>query len=185
MNSYKLQTRYAQSLFDLALEKNISKQVYQNMLLVMDVCKQNRELRVVLKNPVIKPCKKKSIVNDVFSGRVEELTLAFVELLIAKRRDILLFEIAERYTYIYKEYNHIKTVKLTTAESIDESMLQLVSDKIREVLQSEIDLQTEVNKDLIGGFHLFVDGKLYDASFMKQFSKLKTSFSKNVYEKIF
>ena len=34
-------------------------------------------------------------------------------------------------------------------------MLQLVSDKIREVLQSEIDLQTEVNKDLIGGFHLF------------------------------
>ena len=173
MNSYKLQTRYAQSLFDLALEKNISKQVYQDMLLVMDVCKQNRELRVVLKNPVIKP------------GRVEELTLAFVELLIAKRRDILLFEIAERYTYIYKEYNHIKTVKLTTAESIDESMLQLVSDKIREVLQSEIDLQTEVNKDLIGGFHLFVDGKLYDASFMKQFSKLKTSFSKNVYEKIF
>ena len=94
MNSYKLQTRYAQSLFDLALEKNISKQVYQDMLLVMDVCKQNRELRVVLKNPVIKPCKKKSIVNDVFSGRVEELTLAFVELLIAKRRDILLFEIA-------------------------------------------------------------------------------------------
>lgn len=185
MNSYKLQTRYAQSLFDLALEKNISKQVYQDMLLVMDVCKQNRELRVVLKNPVIKPCKKKSIVNDVFSGRVEELTLAFVELLIAKRRDILLFEIAERYTYIYKEYNHIKTVKLTTAESIDESMLQLVSDKIREVLQSEIDLQTEVNKDLIGGFHLFVDGTLYDASFMKQFSKLKTSFSKNVYEKIF
>ena len=101
MNSYKLQTRYAQSLFDLALEKNISKQVYQDMLLVMDVCKQNRELRVVLKNPVIKPCKKKSIVNDVFSGRVEELTLAFVELLIAKRRVILLFEIAERYTYIY------------------------------------------------------------------------------------
>ncbi len=185
MNSYKLQTRYAQSLFDLALEKNISEAVYQDMLSVMEVCKQNHELRVVLKNPVIKPCKKKTIVNSIFSGKVEDLTLAFVELLIAKRRDILLFEIAERYTYIYKEYNQIKTVKITTAESLDEATLQLISNKVKEALQSEIDLQTEVNKDLIGGFHLFVDGKLYDASFMKQFSKLKTSFSKNVYEKIF
>ena len=58
MNSYKLQTRYAQSLFDLALEQGISDVVYKDMQCVMQVCMQNREFRVILKNPVIKPSDK-------------------------------------------------------------------------------------------------------------------------------
>lgn len=185
MNSHKLQTRYAQSLFELALEQGISEAVYNDMQCVMSVCLQNHELRVVLKNPVIKPSDKRNIVDDVFKGKVKELSLAFMELLISKRRDILLYEIAERYTEIYKEHNNIKTAILTTASSLDEGIVNTIVRKIEEELSAKIDLQTKVNPKLIGGFCLLVDGMQYDASFMKQFTKLKKDFAKNVYEKTF
>ena len=93
MNSYKLQTRYAQSLFDLALEQGISDIVYKDMQCVMQVCMQNREFRVILKNPVIKPSDKRNIVKEIFNGKVEGLSLAFMDLLIKKRRDVLLYEV--------------------------------------------------------------------------------------------
>jgi F-type H+-transporting ATPase subunit delta len=104
MNSYKLQTRYAQSLFDLSQEQGISSKVYEDMLLVMQVCVENHELRTILKNPVIKSDNKKAIVNDIFQNHVQELSLAFMDLLIVKRRDVLLYEIAEKYTEIFKDY---------------------------------------------------------------------------------
>lgn len=185
MNSYKLQTRYAQSLFELALEQGISELVYEDMQCVMQVCMQNRELRVILKNPVIKPSDKRDIVNEIFKGKVKELSLAFMDLLIKKRRDVLLYEIAERYTELYKEYNNIKTVILTTAETLDKGIAEMIVRKIEEELSAKVDLQTKVNPKLIGGFCLFVDGMQYDASFMNQFMKLKKDFAKNIYEKTF
>lgn len=185
MNSYKLQTRYAQSLFDLAHEGGISELVYEDMLLVMQVCKDSHELRTILKNPVIKPASKKAIVGELFQGKVQSLTVAFFELLITKRRDILLYEIAERYTEIYKEFNNIKTVLFSTAVKLDSDELELVKKKIEAELNATIDLHAKVEPELIGGFCLSVDGMQYDASFMKQFSKLKKEFAKNIYEKTF
>lgn len=185
MNSYKLQTRYAQSLFDLAQEGGISDSVYGDMLLVMQVCRENHELRSILKNPVIKAGSKKAIVDELFQDKVEKLTVAFLELLIAKRRDILLYEIAERYTEIYKEFNNIKTALLTTAVELESNELSLIINKIESELNTKVDLHTKVNPKLIGGFCLSIDGMQYDASFMNQFTKLKKEFTKNIYEKTF
>ena len=79
MNSYKLQTRYAQSLFDLAQEGGISDSVYGDMLLVMQVCKENHELRSILKNPVIKAGSKKAIVDELFQNKEKKLTVTYTQ----------------------------------------------------------------------------------------------------------
>ena len=97
----------------------------------------------------------------------------------------MLYEIAERYTEIYKEQNNIKTAVLTTADELDKGIADMIVQKIEEELSAKVDLQTKVNPKLIGGFCLFVDGMQYDASFMNQFTKLKKDFTKNVYEKTF
>ncbi|MBO7276654.1 MAG: ATP synthase F1 subunit delta [Bacteroidales bacterium] len=185
MNSFKLQTRYAQSLFDLAQENNAIDRVYEDMLLIKKVCEESPQLKAILKNPVIKPSKKKSIIHDIFSSKVEQISILFMELLVTKRRDVILFEIADRYTELYKEFNHIKTVRFTTAQVLDEVIVDDIRREIEEKLSSKIDLQLFVNPKLLGGFSLTVEGKQYDASFSKQITKLKKEFNKNIYERIF
>ncbi len=185
MNSFKLQTRYAQSLFDLAQENNVIDKVYEDMLLIKQVCEETPQLKAVLKNPVIKPSKKKNIIHEIFSGKIEQLSVLFIELLVSKRRDVFLFEIADRYTELYKEFKNIKTVRFTTAQILDEEIVSEIRREIEEKLSSKIDLQLFVNPKLLGGFSLTVEGKQYDASFSKQITKLKKEFNKNIYERIF
>ena len=53
MDSFKLQTRYAQSLFVLAQENELMERVYEDMLLVKKICEESPQLKAILKNPVI------------------------------------------------------------------------------------------------------------------------------------
>lgn len=185
MNSYKLQTRYAQSLFDLALQEGLTREVLDDAYLIMQVCLQNHELRTVLQNPIIKPCRKKAIVAEIFAAKTQTLTQAFLNLLIQKRRDILLYEIAQRYTEIYKEHNNIRTAYLTTVEPLQENVRNAIVERIEAELGTKVDLQTKTDTRLIGGFRLLVDGKEYDASFANQLAKLKKDFARNEYERTF
>lgn len=185
MESSKLQTRYAQSLFDLAVENSLTESVYEDMSLVKKVCAENTELKAVLKNPIIKPSRKKAIIDGIFGEKIQELTASFLNLLINKRRDIFLYEIADRFTELYKESKGIKTVVLITADKLDPVFFDEILKYMEKSLNSKVDLELRVNPKLIGGFCILFDGKQYDASFLNQFVKLKKEFSDNIYEKIF
>ena len=47
----------------------------------------------------------------------------------------------------------------------------------------KIDFQVEINKSLIGGLVIEVDGKQLDISILSKLQTLKTKFSKNLYIK--
>ena len=47
----------------------------------------------------------------------------------------------------------------------------------------KIDFQVEINKSLIGGLVIEVDGKQLDISILSKLQALKTKFSKNLYIK--
>ncbi|MDR1725940.1 MAG: ATP synthase F1 subunit delta [Bacteroidales bacterium] len=182
MSSLILQTRYAKSLFDLACELDQAAKVYNDMLLIYKACTDNRLLRAILKNPTIKPLKKRSILKEIFADKVTEITMKFLNLLSAKRRDVYLMEISERYIKIYKEHIGIKTVHLTIAEPVSDNIRNQIISTLKQELHSEIELLEKISPNIIGGFTLKVEDKLYDASISQSISILKQAFSKNIYQ---
>ena len=58
MSSYNIATRYANALMQLAAEKSVLKQVAEDMELVFNGIVYSKELRTILKSPVIKTQKK-------------------------------------------------------------------------------------------------------------------------------
>ena len=184
MDEFKLQTRYAQSLFDLAKEDNKTKEVFDDMSMIKKVCQENHEFQVILKNPIIKPLDKKSILEKLFKDRCQELTISFLSLIVKKRRDIYLLGICERYLEIYKKANNIKTTELITAQTLSQDIISQIKEQLKKELNSDIDLQIRVNPKLIGGFCLTLEGKQYDASFLNKLIKLKKMFAKDFCEKV-
>ncbi len=84
-----LAKRYAQALFDLAVEQKILEKVHGDIILIDTVLKENRNLRKVLANPVLDDHKKIRVLNVLFGGKVEKLTQRFLELITTKYPDIL------------------------------------------------------------------------------------------------
>jgi F-type H+-transporting ATPase subunit delta len=180
MPNPRLASRYAKSLVGLALEKGELEKVFADMQWLQEVIKGSRDFANLLRSPIIKGDKKEKIVEAIIGGRVTNMTSLFLRLLIAKGRESNLPEIITSFISQYKEYKNIHPVKLTTASPINENLKKAIIDQIKRTSDMQnIELETVVNKDLIGGFVLEAGDKLIDASIAYDLKQIARQFENN------
>jgi len=180
MPNPRLASRYAKSLIDLSIEKGQLEKIFADMQWLQQVVKSSHEFAGLLRSPIIKADKKKKIVDAVINGRVSAITSTFIQLLILKGRENYLPEIVAAFINQYKEHKNIYEVKLTTALPVDESVKNAVIDQIRKTSEMQnIELKTEVNADLIGGFVLEAGDKFIDASVAYDLKQIARQFENN------
>lgn len=186
MSVTKIATRYAKSLIDLSIEQGKLEQIYTDMNMLHDAAK-NRDLLLFLKSPVIHADKKIAAFKAIFGSKMDELSLAYMNLLANKGREGYLPEITAQFIQQYKTLKQITSVKVTTASPMSESLLEDLRKKLISsgVATDNIDIETVIDADLIGGFILEFDNKRYDASVSHKLEELKSQFSKNLYIKEF
>ena len=178
----RLAGRYAKSLIDISVERNQLEVVIKDMQYLKAVCKASREFVNLLKSPVISIDKKSKALKAVTSGKVSELTAAFNELLIDKNREFYLPEIADAFVDQYNSIKGIHKVKLTTAAPISEQLKTAIVSKIKtESSLENVELESVVKEELIGGFVLEFDNNLVDASISRDLKDLRAQFEKNIY----
>lgn len=179
----KVARRYAQSLMGLALERNIAEKINNDMLLIANTCKENRELALLLKNPIIKTDKKEAIIRAIFSSKVDALTNSFMEIITRKSRESYLQEIANAFVSMFKDFKGIKTAYVTTAFPMDATLRNEVMNIVKRAKGDNAELIEKVDKDIIGGFILRIGDVQYDASISKKLIALKSEFDENLYVK--
>jgi F-type H+-transporting ATPase subunit delta len=180
MPNPRLAARYAKALIDLSIEKDQLENVFADVQWLESLCKQSREFAVVLKSPVIKPDKKEKIIDAVAKGRISEITMAFIRLMINKSREASLPEVLTAFIKQYKQQKNIYTVKLTTAAPISDEVKEAMLARIRATSEMQnIELETSVNEDLIGGFVLTTGDKLIDASIAYDLKTIARQFENN------
>lgn len=188
MKGTRASVRYAKALIDLAAEQNQLDKVYADMKMIVEVCRESRDLALFLQSPVIKTDKKQAALKLTFSGKISPVTEAFIRLLTAKRRESFLVSVAEEFVEQYKTRKKILTAIITTASGLDEDLKKKVLELVQKSASSEqagVELIEKINPDLIGGFTIQVGDKRVDASLAKQVRKLAMSFNENPYIKDF
>ena len=182
----RISGRYAKSLLDLAVEQNKLDRVKEDVD-AFNAAADNRDFYLLLKSPIVKPDKKKSILKEIFGSSFDELSMAFVNIVVDKGREGLLPDIASAFNEQYRKFHHISDVKLITAQPLSDSAIQEIQSR---VLQSDatderVEMEVEVDPDLIGGFILEFDNKRYDASVRNKLRGLKKEFKDNPYTPTF
>jgi F-type H+-transporting ATPase subunit delta len=182
MQHPRLAGRYAKSLIGLAIEQNQLEQVHADMKYLQSLCKQSREFVNLLKSPIIQADKKGKIVAAVTEGKIGNITQGFNRLLVQKGRENVLPEIVHAFVEQYNEIKGIHQVKITTAVPVSEELKQQIVSKIKsETPLQNIELETAVKDELIGGFTLEFHNNLVDASILRDLNDIKKQFLGNVY----
>lgn len=182
MNNPRLATRYAKSIIDLAVEENQLDTVYADMQFILRICKTNQDFVALLRSPIIKPATKGKIIESIIKERVSVITAGFIKLLVTKAREVNLPEIAGAFVDQYNELNNIHKVKITTAVQMSDAVRDSILAKVQAGSPSNnLDLETVVNSDLIGGFILETDGRLIDGSILRDLKDMKKQFLNNDY----
>ncbi|MEM8585714.1 MAG: ATP synthase F1 subunit delta [Bacteroidota bacterium] len=183
MKNLRVAGRYAKSLIDLAIERNQLEEVEKDMETLRELAKV-RDFAMLLKSPVVPPAKKRSILETILEGRVGEMTNSFVRILVNKGRESDLIDIADSFQNQYRDIKHISAVKVTSAKPLDAATLKQIERQLIAAgkTESQIEFTTKVDPELIGGFIIEFDGKVYDASVAHKLNQLRKDFDQpNVY----
>ena len=176
----RLAARYAKSILDLSLERGELETVYKDMLLLNEACRDSKDLVAVLRSPIIKADKKGKILEAIFTGKVSAMTTAFMNLLLNKEREGFLPEIATAFVEQYKKHKGISTVRLTTAVPVSEDVRQAILQKLKTDRHlQQVELDSEVNPALIGGFILEIGDERLDSSVAFELSNIRKQFQNN------
>jgi F-type H+-transporting ATPase subunit delta len=184
MADLRVASRYVKSLLGLAVEQGVLEQVHQDMQLFAKVCEENRAFALMLKSPVIRHDKKKDILEKLFQGKVNKLTMAIFNIITSKNREPLLPAIAKEFHNAYNVYKNIGKASVITAIPIDEKLraeFQTIVQKLSD--RKEVELTEKVDPSLVGGFVLNVGDKQIDASIKSKIKSLRMKLSHNPYVK--
>ena len=180
MSELTVAARYAKSLIDLAGEDNKVDALKRDMELFHHTLKANPELKAVLANPIVSHSKKIKILDEVFSKKVNKVSIAFFKLMINKSRGEVLYPTAIEYINMYDIKNNIVKATVISATALSEANKQKMVDDIQKATGGSIKLEVKVDPSLIGGFVLTVGDRQIDTSIANDLKKLKKEFSLSV-----
>jgi F-type H+-transporting ATPase subunit delta len=172
MNDSKISVRYAKALFESALDKKILDLVRNDMVDVQTVSRVP-EFRKLLLSPIIKASQKILVLEGLLESRAQSLTMAFIGLLIRNGREQYIPAIARNFADLYRHHKGIKAATFITAGPVSDAIEKRVEKIIVEAMKSEVEMKSESNEDLIGGFIIRIENRQYDASVASSLKKVK------------
>ena len=173
MNNGKISIRYAKALLSSAKEAKVEENVYSEMITLESAFAQIDLLKQAMANPTLTKEEKIKLIKTIFGNKASKLTQGFISLVIENGREDYFLRIALSFQELYRKDKNIVVTHLTTAIEADENIKsQIIKSVEQQQENSKVELRTQVNPEIIGGYILDVDGKRLDASIIRQLSKL-------------
>ena len=173
MSNFNISTRYAKALMEFAEGKESVEQVSIDMVLLENALYSSKELRAVLKSPVINKEKKKLVLQDLFGEKVSKVSMDFIFFVNSKNRESILFDISKRYNEIRNnQLNRVNAEVVSTVDFSDEQKDNLQK-QLKEFSQKNVIPTYKLDESLIGGFTVRMNDTVIDASVKQQLNKLR------------
>lgn len=170
--------RYAKALMEYAKSTGTEEAFYQELATLSHSLATCPDLRRALENPTLTVKEKVSLISaaTVGAGTLRKEFASFVDLVLKNRREDLLQYISLAFLDLYRKNRHIGVAKLTTAVPVSAEMEQRIRNSASSVLHARMELNTEVDPSIEGGFIFDINDYRLDASIATQLKRVKQQF---------
>jgi len=172
MNESQISVRYAKALFKSAVEKKILDAVNKDMDLLTETCKLDN-FQYMLELPSLQPSQKSKFISSIFAKNMSDTSMALIHLVIKNKRETYLPGIARNFRDLYRTEKGIRSAELVTAIEVDDSTIDSIRELIKKAFDSDVELTSSVDGDLIGGFVLKIEDQQYDSSVVSNLKRMK------------
>jgi F-type H+-transporting ATPase subunit delta len=162
--------RYAQAVFEIALEKKGLEKWLSDLDKIAGAIGDDAFL-AVLESPKIKFEDKSRMLDRLVN--IDPLALNLVRLLITRGAVHLVPQITADYRHLVDDYHGIQTAEVVTAVSLDTKEQKKLAERIGALVDKKVVLKPAVAPEIIGGIVARVGGKLLDGSTRTRLNALK------------
>jgi F-type H+-transporting ATPase subunit delta len=175
MRYIKVARRYAKALFSAAVEQNVLSGVEEDSRKIQNVIKTNQDFNDFLTNPIIQPQFKQETFQQIFEGAIHSLTLNFLYLLAQRQRERPLGLILQEFTREANEYAGIMIAHVTSVVPLTNEQTAQLSQRLSAYSGKRVQLETELNPQIKGGFIVRLGDTIFDGSVVTQLERLRES----------
>ncbi len=165
--------RYAEALFELALEKDCVDRYFEDVRLVYDCVKDDKEFLTVLKHPQISGEEKLKVLTEAFGGKISDDIMGLFSVAFRKNREAELLDMLEAFIEKVREHKGIVTARIVSAKPLTAPQIQRIKDKLIQTLEKQVEVKYSIDQSLIGGLQIYVCGRLIDNSIRTKLIGLK------------
>ena len=166
--------RYASALYDLASEKKLVDVVLDDLLFIQSMIKNNKDLKLVIKSPLIKSNDKLEILQNILkSKKPNELSSTFLKVLSKNKRFQKTVDIISQFKNINAQKRGDVLADITSAEKLSNEQQDNIKEQLRTILGDKLSLSYKVDEQIIGGLIIKVGSKMIDTSLSNKINKLK------------
>lgn len=164
MDTGVIAVRYAKAFLESAIQLKKEDAVYEEMQTLAENYLQVPQLRFTIDNPTLAADKKMALLKTACGGDINDLTIRFLELVLKEGREAEMQFMATAYLTLYRKHKNIIRGKLTTAVPVSTETEAKMKQMVESRTHGNVEFNTEVDPDIIGGFILEYDTYCLDAS---------------------
>ncbi|MBD6618416.1 F0F1 ATP synthase subunit delta [Komarekiella sp. 'clone 1'] len=164
---------YAQALLSIAQSKNLTEEFGEDARTFLSLLSENRELHNFFSNPFIQSEKKKALIRQILGENVNPYLRNFLLVLVDKRRIAFIEPILQQYLALLRQLNQTVLAEVTSAVPLTEAQQQAIIEKVIAISKArQVELETKIDSELIGGVIIKVGSQVIDASLRGQLRRL-------------
>jgi len=169
---------YAQALMSVAQSNNVVDRVGEDVGTLLDLLQSSEDLRNFLANPLTKAEAKKAVLQQIVGEQLHPYTRNFLMLLVDRGRILFIEGICKQYQALLRKLNQTVLAEVTSAVELNDEQKQSVRDKVTAMTNArQVELETKIDPDLIGGVIIKVGSQVVDASLRGQLRRISLRLS--------
>ena len=173
MNAPEVVRRYAVTLLEAADETGVTESVKRDVEGLVVTLHRSEELLEFLNNPLIGAEIQASALRQLFSGKVEELTLNFIQLVGSRGRAGILAVALEAFLELLAEREGVVGAEVRSAVELSSEQRQQLQDRLEKYTGRKVRLEAEVDASVRGGVIARVGDVVFDGSVNTHLERLR------------
>ncbi len=169
----KAAKRYAKALFDLAVRSGELDSIRSDIDAILKLMQDAHEFARFLRDYMLPASARTRILSEIFSNRINTLTLRFIRLLEEKKRCGILDNICVSFANMHDEMLGMVKGQITSPLTLEPGDVRLITEYARTKTEGQLVLSTLIDPALLGGFKLRLGDVVYDASLAAQLHNLR------------
>jgi F-type H+-transporting ATPase subunit delta len=173
MSEQRIAARYAKALFDKATEENILDVVMSDIANLSELANNSKELVLFLQSPLHKMSVKKAAIDKLFMNQ-HDLTKGLYALMVNKKREAFIPEMAEAFMKLYYKANKMVFVDIESAVALDPATIQRIETYVKDITEAKsVKSNVKIDAEILGGVTIEFNGQIFDNTVATQLKKIK------------
>lgn len=160
---------YGDALFDLAVEHQMTDQLFEEAGAVRESLLANKDLSQVMDHPGISRQEKMAMMEKILDGRVSKEMVGFLKIVLEKDRYQETEAMLDYFEARIKDYKKIGVVYISTPMKVNEIQKKQIEEKILATSSYEtLECHYSVEPELMGGMVIRIKDRVVDSSLKTQ-----------------